>query len=347
MERYRSITLKTIANELGITPSTVSKALRNATDVSRETREKVRQLAEKLNYQPNLMAQNLLRRKTNTLGVIIPSLKTTFFPEVVKGIYSKASEYHYKVILMVTYEDVESEKKYLDFLSSFSVDGILISVTQETSDLTVFKRLQQRCFPIVFFDRYVSGLESPVVQVDDDRGAECVIRHLIQGGRTKIAYLGPTEIPTVGSQRFQGYQNGLGAFDLPLDENFVIPCKIDEHDSYLTFKRALKTFSQLPEAVFCMNDYIAMGAFRAIQEAGLSIPQDLAIAGFGDCVETSLLPVPITTVHQPAFEIGTKSVELLIREIELCEEPHESEHIILETTLLVRASTRNEMIKIN
>jgi len=338
MNKKIPVTLKTIAQQLGVTPTTVSKALRDKTDVSSTVKEQVKKLAEELDYRPNLMARSLAQKRTNTIGVIVPEIATTFFALAIRGIYKAARQKGYEIIIMISDENEANEKRSLQYLSALPVDGLLVAVSQETADDTLLQRIYERGTPIVFYDRTVESLEFSSVTIDDRKSAFTVVEHLMQRGCQRIAYVGPTNLPLIAKRRYQGYREALLSHNVTPQPDLLFPCKVDYQSGYQAVKAGLCS-QYKPDGIFCMSDLIALGAYRAILEAMLRIPDDIALAGFGDYVVTALLQVPITTVHQPAYEIGQKAVEILVEEINAPVSAAEPRHIILQTELIGRAST--------
>ncbi len=327
----RNITQKTIAEALGVTTVTVSKALRDNSDISSQMKARVKEMAEKLGYHPNILAQSLSRKHTRMIGVIVPEITTSFFAEVIEGFYKRAREFGYEIILMVSHENEEDQNANLSYLHRLGVDGILMSVTWQTTTADFLKPYENRKLPIVFFDRTVEGTHFSSITIDDIKGAQQVIDYLAESYKKKIAYLGPLEKPSVVKARYLGYMEALVRHHIVFDQNRVIRCRYNPEDAYHRFKRSLESGLDI-DSVFCANDIIAMSAFRAIAELGLQ--SEITLAGFGNISETFFLPVPFITVAQPANEMGQKAVDLLLDEIN--DQKERPAHIQLGTQLIVR-----------
>ena len=280
MNSNKPVTLKTIADILGIKPATVSKALRDESDVSEATKERVKKTAARMGYRPNLIARSLRQQRTFAIGAIVPEITTSFHSLVIRGFYQKARERGYEVFLMISDENAANERRSLEYLASFPVDGIAISLSQETTDVTFLKRLHDQGMPIVFYDRAWEGLNLSSVTIDDRKAAFEMVEYLIQTGRRRIAYLGPTEIPIIAKRRYKGYKEALQYVDSGNYQELIVPCKIDDKAGYHALKEVLEQNIEI-DAVFCFNDLVALGAGRAILEKNLTIPEEVALAGFG------------------------------------------------------------------
>jgi LacI family transcriptional regulator len=337
MNIKKPITLKTIAEKLGASPSTVSKALRDQSDVSKSMRNRAKKIAAEMGYKPNFLAKSLRQKKTYTIGAVVPEITTSFHSIVIRGFYSKARSLGYDVNLMISDESEENERHCLEYYSSAPVDGILISISQETQNFHLIKQIRHRGIPMVFFDRNIDGIETSSVSADDFDAGYKMAKYLCSINRKNIAYLGPTDFPDVARHRYEGFKKALSECTQER-KTHIIPCRIDDVDGYNVFKHELEK-GYMPDLVLGATDLVALGAGRAILQRELSIPKNIALAGFGNLVETALLGEPITTMDHRPFEMGQKAVELLIHEIENKNTPHKPRHILLKTKLIVRSST--------
>lgn len=335
------VTIKHLARELGISSSTVSRALKDHPNVSPETKKAVTDLAEELNYLPNSIALSLRRNKSNTIGVIIPEIVHFFFSTVISGIEDIAYNAGYSVIVAQSNESYEREVMDTRALANNRVDGILISMSRETTTYEHFESIHKRGMPMVFFDRVCDTINCSKVIVDDFDGAFQVTQHLIQQGYKRIAYLAGPENLIISKQRMGGYRKALEQHNMPFDESLIVRGRAADNEEIakdLTFK--LLSSPNPPDAMFAINDRAALGAMKAAKEKGLKIPQDFAIAGFSNWEFTSMTDPAITTVDQPGFKMGQEAARLLIREIEAEEdEIIVPETRILKTDLIVRGSS--------
>ncbi|CAN5368762.1 LacI family DNA-binding transcriptional regulator [soil metagenome] len=340
--RFNQVTIKDIARELGISPSTVSRALKDHPDISSETKKAVNALAEKLNYQPNIVALSLRQKKTNTIGVIIPELVHFFFSTVISGIEDVAYQAGYSVILAQSNESFEREKTDIKALFNSRVDGMLISLSRETKNFDHIESIISKGVPVVFYDRMYNNPNTSKVVVDDYTGAKEAVDHLIEQGYTKIANLESASGLMISADRKRGYVDSLKEHKLEVKEIWSEECTSgsQEDGKKATFK--LLSLPNPPDAIFAHSDPIAMGAMLAIKEKGLRIPQDVGIIGFSNSTYVTLLDPPLTTVEQPGFEMGQEAARLLIRQIEMGEKDQadpQPETKILKTKLVVRDSS--------
>ena len=339
--KHIQVTIKDIARELKISPSTVSRALKDHPDISPATKKAVRDLAEKLDYQPNSVALSLRKSKTFTIGVIIPQLVHHFFSTVISGIEDVAYNEGYHVMICQSNELYEREVLSTQALLASRVDGMLASIAQETQDTKHFQSVMNKGIPLVFFDRVVSGLDASSVVVDDFGGAYRAVEHLIRSGCRRIAHLsGPNNL-LISQSRLSGYKKALEDYGIDSGEDLIIRAGLSIEEGRAACEKIL-ALEQLPDAIFAANDPVAIGALQLLKERGVKVPEDISIVGFSNEPITSLIDPPMTTVAQPGFEMGQLAVRLLLDEIAL---PDEEEGISsrreLKTELVVRKSTRS------
>lgn len=339
---YSQVTIKDIARELGISPSTVSRALKDHPDISAETKKRVNELARKLNYQPNIVALSLRQSKTNTIGVIIPEIVHFFFSTVISGIESVAYEAGYNVILAQSNESAEREATDLRALFNSRVDGMLISISRETKNYEHIESILAKEVPIVFFDRMYSNPNTSKVIVDDYVGAREAVLHLIQQGCKRIAHLESAPGLAIAEDRKRGYMDALSENGLPADESMIIICPTGSLEEGRNATDKLFASGQSPDAIFANNDMLAMGAMQAIKQKGMNIPNDVAVVGFSNWFFSALMDPPLSSVDQPGFEMGQEAAKLLIRQIEKQDKDDETispETRVLKTRLIIRESS--------
>jgi len=334
----KKVTLKHIAEALGVSAMTVSRALNNRSNVDEKTREKIVRTAEEMGYTPNRVAKSLVSSKTQTIGVVIPEITHAFFPEVVRGIEEVTYQTDYQLILTNANEQFEREKHAIQTLRSQQVDGILISSSLTENDYSFYESILQAGTKLVFFDRCVDGLGASCVHVNDNKSSEGMTNHLIEKhGYQKIAHFsGPREV-AIGRERFQGYRRALENHGIEYREEWVIESGFKEEGGYNAMQKLLSLpEGSRPEAVVCVNDPAAFGAMEAVKEAGLKIPEDIAITGFSDEIRAPLVSPPLTTVHQPAYDVGKQAAEKLLKVIE--NENEAAEDIEIKASLTIRKS---------
>jgi LacI family transcriptional regulator len=331
-------TIKDLARELKLSPSTVSRALRNHPDISPGTKKRVVSLADKLDYHPDSIAQSLQTKKTKTIGVIVPEIKQPFFASVINGIEELAYAAGYTIIVCQSNETADREVVVARSLGSHRVAGLLVSLSRNTKNLDHFKLLQRRGVPVVFFDRVSNDIEASKVVVDDYKGAFEVVEHLIKYGYKRIAHLAGPQNLSISKYRFKGYKDALRQGNLSYNDSMVVRGGLDDTDGIVGVQKLLN-LSTIPDAIFAVNDPVAIGAFVMIKEHGLKIPQDIALAGFSNTHMTSLLEPPLTTVEQPSYEIGKTAAQLLMEQINGNHEQFVPKFMVLKTHLIVRGST--------
>lgn len=336
--KRQTTTIKDIAKELGISPSTVSRALKDHFEISEDTIKAVKRVAKEMNYQPNSLALSLRYSKSNTIGVIIPEIVHFFFSTVISGIEDIAQSKGYNVIITQSNESQEREMVNIQTLFNNRVDGVLVSISKDSSDHSHFEALQQKGLPIVFFDRVSDTVESSKVTVDDYMGGYQATEHLLTQGYKKIAHLaGPSSLD-ITQERLKGYKKAHEDADAAWNEDLILFDQAStEMEAYNATYELLKTKN--PDAVFASNDLAAMGAIKAAQKYGKNVPIDFGVVGFSNWQFTALTNPSITTVEQQGFEMGQHAAELLIKQIESKDEVDTYESIKLETKLIVRESS--------
>ncbi len=310
-KRLKPIKLDDLAKELGVSKVTVSKALRNHPDISPATRMRVKELAEKLGYIPNYMAKNLSSRKSNIIGLVVPKIAHLFFGAVIESIYDTAFQNNYETIITVSGESVERERKHILSLLSMRVDGLIISITQETRDTAIFKRAQQLNVPMVFIDRIPNLKKTASITVDDRGGAFNAVEDFIRSGIQNIGHIGGYSYINIGQMRKQGFIDAMNKHNLTVNDNWVVEGGFGEEDGYKGFMKMFKK-GPLPEAILAVTYPVALGMYEAAIEMGVNIPQDVKVTCFGNNTYKRTLPSIFSFVDQPTEELGREAVKLMI-----------------------------------
>ncbi len=331
------ITIKDIAKALGISPSTVSRALQDHPDISKKTRERVQAYAKVNHYKPNAIALSLKKQRTNIIGVIVPDMVHNFFASVLAGIEDAASRKGYNVILCQSSEQYDKEVDCLDTLMASHVSGLLASISKSTTKFDHFKEAIEDDLPIVFFDRVSSELETDQVVADDYSGAYAAVSHLIETGCKRIAFYGAPEHLKLSQERKRGYIEALKNHGIEIDEELIFEC--DNRDAAIELTPKVLQLKNCPDAFFSVNDYTASGIIYAVKHAGLRIPEDISICGFGDGTVARISDPELTTVEQNGYEIGATACRRLIERME-SKEDIPFTHTVIETRLIKRNSTR-------
>lgn len=333
------ITIKDLAKELGISPSTVSRALKDHPDISPETKKVVKALADKLNYRPNLLAQGLRISKTNTIGVIIPEFIHFFFSTIVSGIEDIAYSKGYNVILCQSAETYEREVTDTRALWNSRVDGMLVSISKETTSYNHFQELLDEGLPMVFFDRVTKNLEASQVIVDDYMGAYNAVEHLISKGCKKIVHLAGPRNLEISKNRLNGYKDCLKKYNIKFSEDLVVRCPEGTYEESKRFTNILLNNVKDIDGVFGCNDMAALGAILAVKEKGIKIPEQIKIIGFSDWQLSNLIEPRLSTVSQAGFEMGQAAATILIDEIETDDDKITHVKKVISTKLIERDTT--------
>lgn len=337
----QKITIKTIAKELGVSTSTVSKALRDSHEISVETKDKIKAYADYYNYKPNNLALQLRNQKTKVIGVILPKIVHHFFSTVIKGIESGANEKGYHIMVCFSNESYKREVENLKVLSNGSVDGLIVSISNETLENSHFEHFQglvNEEIPLVLFDRVHDSISCDKVIVDDVGAGYKATKHLAENGRKKIAMLSTPEHVNIGTLRKQGYLKALKEFDLNSNESLVL--EIDEKEDAKA--QIAHIFNKDIDAIFAVNEIYAAMAIRLAKEKGLSVPDDVSVIGFTDGLISEYSSPSITAIVQHGFTMGRQAVELLIERIENENESLSPRTKVISSNLHVRESTKSK-----
>jgi LacI family transcriptional regulator len=332
--------LKDIAEKLGVSAATVSRALRDRLEISDSLKEKIKKTAKEMHYIPNFLASNLRTQRNFSIGVIIPKIVHQYMSLIISGILEEAYEQNYQVIISVTEQSYEKEVKAVEQFASGIVDGVLICVGNNTKDFGHIELLKNDSLPFVFFDKDVSKIEAPKVVVDDYTGAFAAVEHLIEQGYRRIAHIQDNLVGHTSQKRMKGYYSALKKYNIEKDINLVAQVgHISIENSRIVMEDLLRTYPDI-DAVFGITDEIAIGAMQAAQKMGRKIPSEFGVVGFSNWQIGSVVSPTLSTVVQPSVEMGRYATKLLIQRIE---EPRQYRHIfptkILKTSLLVRESS--------
>jgi DNA-binding LacI/PurR family transcriptional regulator len=332
------VTIKDIARHLNISVATVSRAMRDMPEIKPETRDAVLKLAKEWDYQPNILATSLVKSRTKTIGVIVPDLAYHFFASVVRGLEEEAFERGYSLLLTQTSELYERELTNVQNLSRGQVEGLIISLSQETTDYEHLKRLQRKGIPIVFFDRDANELDVTKVMVDNVSASFEATQHLINNGCSRIAFLaGPTSV-TVSNQRRTGYINALENSGIAVDDSIIV------HGNYnlqkiIELTNYLFELDNPPDGLVVVSDRLAVSAIKALKAKNIRIPEDVAIVSFNDEPVCTIVTPTLTSVAQPTLEMGKMAMSLLISQIENPATQPKAEVMIFKTELKIRESS--------
>jgi LacI family transcriptional regulator len=304
-----------IAKELNISRVTVSKALRDHPDISTAMKKKISIVARKMGYVPNLIARQLNSRRTFTIGIVVPDLENSFFSYIVDSMIDYATEHNYYVILTVSREKENIERQNIENLIGMRVDGLLVCLSQETIDRRVFTTVGKMKIPLVFFDRAFENMKFSWVVFNDKPGAANSLNRIIQEGYTKIGNFAGYSKTNIGKERSEGFREALTKNKIQIRKEWILEGGFEFKDGYESFKK-LNSQGNLPEVILTVNDRVALGAYKAAKEAGLRIPEDIGIFGFGFSEITDFFDPQLTVINQDPRKMGLEAVRLLINEIE-------------------------------
>lgn len=335
MARKRHISLKDLANELGVSVSTVSRALNDSYEISPEMRERVKALAEQWNYRPNPFALSLLKNTPRIIGIIVPDLVTHFYSSIISGINDVARQNGYSVIITSSYEQYEQELHCVEDLVNMRVEGILACLSQETIDYSHFLSLSDMDIPLVFFDRVCMPNTIPSVVADNMESALVATKHLLQTGSKRVAFLGGSDHLEIVRQRKAGYLAALAELGIPVEEELMICEKMTYSEGCEGCSRLL-SLPVPPDAILAMNDTLAFAAMKEIKKHGLRIPSDISLIGYTDELHSNYVEPALTAVTHQTYKMGEECCSLLLKQIKKREKPRQ---IVVPTHLSVRESS--------
>ena len=332
----KQITLNDIALKLGVSIITVSKALRGHPDISTNTAELVKKTASEIGYTPNLLARNLAAGKSNTIGVVLPQIAHHFFSSVIDQIYTQAYVNNYEVYLTVSHENAEMQFKQLQTLLSMRVDGIIISISQDTSDFEIFEIAKKKKVPFVFMDRIPNLSNCNTVTVDDRGGAYKAIDHAIRLGYRNIAHFAGNTRINIGRERILGFTNAMNDHKIPIKNDWIVEGDYSEKSGYDAFMK-LYHEKNLPDLILAVTYPVAIGIYSAVKEVGLKIPDDIDLICFGNSEVQNFLSPPLSCVNQSTELLAEKSIELLLQNIENVDS-FEYKNLVVDTDIVFRGT---------
>jgi len=331
--------LKDIADELGVSVVTVSRALRDRPDIAKETKARILERVKQLNYRPNLMARSLVTGRSSLIGLIVPDLIHPFFTEIAKSLAAALRKKDYFLIVSSSESDTQLEHDEVEHMLAHHLDCFVVASSQK--DPETLRRIGEAGVPLVLIDRSFAGFPSNFIGVNDHRAGEMAVEHLLAQGCKRIAHIrGP--MTNVGNSRAEGYRDALRKRGLPAPDNHIVTCgEASDSDGETRGRRAMEEILELtprPDGIFCFNDTVAVGAMMSAIDAGLRIPKDMAIVGCGNFHYSSKLRVPLSSIDQKSKEIGERTAKMIFS---LLEKPSSRPRtVILEPELIVRASSR-------
>ncbi|MET6997709.1 LacI family DNA-binding transcriptional regulator [Chitinophaga defluvii] len=327
--------IKKLAKDLNLSTSTVSRAFRGNSDINLQTKERILAKAKELNYQPNLYASNLREKKSKTIAVIVPELANNFFSQAINGIERVAREKGYHTLIYVTDDDYQREVSFIDDLYNGRVDGVIMSASGEANDHNYLNKLRKKHMPLVFFDRVYDDIEVPKVTTNDYESSFLATKHLIEAGCKKIAFLVINKSLSIGKMRTQGYVDALEDAGIPYKQSWIIDCKNDHQENYQVLSRLMNTLQ--PDGLFASVERLAISSYYVCHDLGIAIPEQVKILSFSSLEIASLLNPALTTITQPAYDLGANAAQLLFKTLE--GGTAQKEQLVLKSSLIPRKST--------
>ncbi|NDW08839.1 LacI family DNA-binding transcriptional regulator [Dysgonomonas sp. 520] len=335
MEKNRPVSLKDLAKELGVSISTVSRALKNSPEIGAELKKRIKKLAKERNYRPNPFAMSLLKNSPRIIGILVPDIVTHFYASIISGITDIARANNYSVIISSSYEQYELEKQSLEDFINLRVEGIIACLAQETTDYSHFEELVNQNIPTVFFDRICLTDKFSSVITDNAESAQKATQHLLETGSKRVAFIGGGNHLEIVKQRKHGYLQALREKNIPIEKELVF-CKKIGFDYGYEGACKLLSLPQPPDAILAMNDSLAFGAMKAIKKHNLRIPEDVSLIGYTDELHSNYVDPALTSMTHQTYKMGEESCKLLLRHIRGNEKP---KHITIPALLTIRESS--------
>ena len=332
-----NINIKTIAKELNISTSTISRAFNGSPDINKDTKERILAYARERNFLPNHYASNLRDKKSRTLAVIVPEIANDFFSQAINGIEEIARNKGFYILLYRTDDVFEKEVSFVNYLNNGKADGIIMSASGEANDHNYLKKLAQKNFPVVFFDRVYEDIEAAKVITNDYESSFAATEHLLQTGCKKIAYLVINKSISIGKVRMQGYMDALQKHHIPFNDELVVDCNNDEAITYSVLEKVLNEIN--PDGIFSSVERLAFATYHVCNDLGINIPGDLKLISFSSLGIAPLLCPALSTITQPAYEMGIKAASLLFNELENKGPPIVKKEHVLASKLFIRKSS--------
>lgn len=331
--------LKELAKQLNLSISSVSRALSDSNEISISTKKIVLAKAKELNYHANPFASNLRRQKSKTIAVVIPEIANNFFSLAINGAESYAQKKGYHVLIYQTHDDLQQEMSISKHLQNGRVDGILISLSSQTSDTAHLQELKSKGIPIVFFDRVAENIEAPKITTNDYESGYKATEHLIENGCKRIAFLSISNNLSIANNRMNGYLDAAKKHKIPTDKSLIIKCNDDKENNRKLIKSLLQRKDR-PDAIFACVEELAVSSYVICEELKIRIPCDVKIISFSNLQTAAILNPSLTTITQPAYDIGREAASVLFDLLDNRIGVETANEIVLDSELIIRNSTK-------
>lgn len=337
--QFNLMNLKQLAKELNLSISAVSKALRDSHEISAKTKQAVLAKAKELNYQVNPFASSLRKQKSKTIAIVVPEIDNFFFALAMNGIESIAQEKGYHVLIYLTHEDVNKEISITKLLQNGRVDGVIMSISSQTNNTDHLQELKDKDIPLVFFDRVAEHINSPKINTDDIHSGIMATEHLMDMGCEHIAFLSFSNHLSISNKRMLGYLEAFSKKGNKADNRLVIQCSQDDSANKKLIKKLLSRKNR-PDGIFASVEKLALTAYEVCNDMKMDIPKDIKIIGFSNLPTAALLKPSLSTITQPAYQMGREAASILFKLIEKRSNNIILERTIIKSTLIERESTR-------
>jgi len=331
----RPISLKDLARELNVSISTVSRALKNHPDISKEVTERVQALASELRYKPNPLALGLLKQQTRAIGIIVPDIVTFFYSSIISGIESVAREFGYYIVIASSNESLQKECENIENLLALRVEGLIVCISRETNSYEHFDKVKDNKIPLVFFDRVCRQSEFSSVTVNNFEAARKAVCHFYEMGARRIVHFAGPQYLNIAKERLDGFKQGLADCGLPFNEESALFVNLEKQHTQNLIRGILEK-KKLPDAILAVNDSVVFVLMKELRRLKINIPKDIALIGFADDFHATLVEPELTSIEHPTFEIGEEAAKLLFESLN---PKFNVKQVVLDTKLVIRAST--------
>ncbi|HLS38952.1 MAG TPA: LacI family DNA-binding transcriptional regulator, partial [Sphingobacterium bovisgrunnientis] len=318
--------------------STVSRAFQEKSDINPNTRNRILAYANEVNYRPNHYASNLREQKSKTIAVVVPELENNYFTQIIKGAEEIAKREGYHILIYATDDDINKEREFITSISNGKVDGVLMSVVGERDNHSYLHNIDLVKMPIVFFDRVYDDVDITKIVTDDYQSSFDATEHLLLGGCTSIAYLVVDKDHSIGKERALGYKDALKKHNIAIQEELIIDCSNSYDENFNIIKEVL--LNHKPDAVFASVERLAFSTYFVCNDLDLNIPRDLKVVAFSSLQIAELLSPPLSTVTQPAEQIGQEAAKLLVNKLKGEQQELDTNTIVLKSELRIRKSSQ-------